>query len=349
MLSIFYATEEETNIDISIVEQNEELESARIKIEEVSKTIENLFLVRDNIKRFGITKELLHLVDDNKQLSNSLKINLEDEFSSGDTAISSVTGGIKAAIEWLKNLFLALGKGIKNFFKFLFNTTEELKATFQKSIDYLNANKGMDNSYLLKKVKVTEYKLDTLITIGEDINEAINTLLNIKIDNDSKNSPLFIKDNSTKDKVNNGLKYLGQEIKENSLQSDNTFLEELSKEKKEDTLHNLDYTPNKMLGKKANIEKFFKTLEDSDKYEKKFKEHQDTAIKDLNDRKELEKKDKKSIAKEIGTTISKLTAIIEKLLKALLKVIRMYCNLCMKMPKDKDGEKTERKGKVNAF
>lgn len=75
---------------------------------QLSEVISNLLFIRSHIKKFGVTKEFLHLVDDNKQLSHSLKIDLEE-----DNELIVVTEAFKLNIKdmikrvkaWFANLW----------------------------------------------------------------------------------------------------------------------------------------------------------------------------------------------------------------------------------------------------
>lgn len=208
------------------------------KIQDVTQVIDNLLAIKSHIKKFGITPQFLHLVDDNKQLSNSLKIDLED-FNDGETATAAIVGNIKKAIEWLKNLFKNLGKHIVDFFKFLFNETEELKANFQRSLKYLEDNKKMDTSHLLDKLKIEQYPLDKLISIGEDLASAIEKLNELKMDS---SAPYFIDENDTSslDILNNGMRYFNTKLEDGKLVHGIKYTDELLKEKAEGSYRKLE-------------------------------------------------------------------------------------------------------------
>lgn len=315
------------------------------KIQDVTQVIDNLLTIRAHINKFGITPQFLHLVDDNKQLSNSLKIDLED-FNDRETATAAIVGNIKKAIIWLKELFKNLGKHIVDFFKFLFNETEELKANFQRSLKYLEDNKKMDTSHLLDKLKVEQYPLDKLIGIGEDLASAIEKLNELKLDS---SAPYFIDENDTSslDILNNGMRYFNTKLEDGKLVHGIKYTDELLKEKVEGSYRKLEYTHEKLLAKKSAIENFFKTLEEAKKYEKQFKDQQKVVLDDINDRNNIDKKQKKETATTLGKYVTDLVKILKQLISALLKIIRIYCTMCMKMPKD--NAKPKKKENNDAF
>ena len=69
-------TIDEDSINIEIDIAKDELEEAENKFELITSAIENLTNVRNHIKKFGITKEFLHLVNTNNSLGSAIGLML---------------------------------------------------------------------------------------------------------------------------------------------------------------------------------------------------------------------------------------------------------------------------------
>ena len=142
--------------------------------------INNLSFVRSHIKKFGITPQFLHLVDDNKQLSNSLKVALEE-----DIDIEKIEEAFKETINKAYNSISNKIKAIKDsliifFQKIMINVVEiekqvilvehilaKLPSDFNKADSYI---KGLDketNYYNYKEFKelVSQIEKDSKINI----------------------------------------------------------------------------------------------------------------------------------------------------------------------------------------
>lgn len=317
-----FGLEEDTNIEVPGSEEsaesaaadqeaNEAVEEASEGMEEVvdmglniCEVIDNLTSLRAHVKKFGVTKQMLHLVNANNQLGNAIDIALpyyesddeaddinEDDIPAEEVVMEGFGSAMKKAkdavvkfFKWIWEKLKAFGTAIADFFR---NYKKKIAGAKDK------LKKGVDTDKIKeKKAKVMSFK------DMEDRLKALNSAINaVKM--------WQAGDDMDSETLNAALKYAGKKI-EGSVGSYKLAAVE-KPEVKEDTLLALGW---ENAGKLAGtVEALFKYGDEIKKFEASIKKDEAKALKSAEDATE-----KKNITNGAAIKLSVFTAVSNEVL-----------------------------------
>lgn len=188
----------------------------------------NLRSIKNNIKKFGITKEFLHLVNQHNSLSTILNISLpyyESDDLSEDINIENIPD-VNVVVEGLNEQIKNIGNKIKEKFDKLSNSFKQTWSKFLQIFQTLegemtkvkNAAANSKKQYTneeLKQIKLSALPKDDLDEHWANISHALRSSQHLSIKIGSRaGEPVYDFTVPRKD-MNLGLKFLGKSIENN--------------------------------------------------------------------------------------------------------------------------------------
>lgn len=165
------------NIEINNIE--DELSTTMNSLDFITTTIDNLITVKQHVQMFGITPQFLHLVDSDKELSNSLNIELET-----DTDVTVTLEGLGEAIakgfKWLIEKIKAFGKWLLGLIPFRKKKVEAAKDNLKKENIVKEATEEIKKQQAdyMKSMAQAEVKLKKNADEKDEIDKALDELIN---------------------------------------------------------------------------------------------------------------------------------------------------------------------------
>ena len=172
---------EDNRVDEEVEEQVEEVENILAFGNQVSETIDNLFMIHNHVARFGFNKPMLDLLNADNKIGNLIGRTLptfeSDELPEEveipedvdiEMSLESIMDRIKGAGRAIAEFFKKLYNKMVDFFTKHFGQAQRLEKKFKKLKDYLNSSFTMDEGKARER-KIKIYK-------AADLNKAIETV-----------------------------------------------------------------------------------------------------------------------------------------------------------------------------
>lgn len=300
-------------MEITLHQNYKELNSTISYGEEIVSILNNLEFIQEHIKRFGVTKEFIDLVDKKKELS-SVGIKLEADTSTADDGIVGYYEKIKEAIE---KFWKMIKEKLTNFFRNWFTSLGWLKSKTKNLYDKKFGSNGkfIDEPEFLKK----EVKGFTFDKFKEVFNACLIGLHELKVIKPNNTNGFEL---SNLDKIVSNLKVIGYEMTEDSKDGTLSVEKKNDLEPSESTIGSLGFTVKNTRTYLDLVDNRIKSLQGVD-----------NIIKTLEDYKKQLKDGKiKATAKSFTSQVNALVKSCSLFAKFLEKMLWYLTNIANKAP-----------------
>lgn len=257
-----------------VEEASEEVENVLARLDRALGIIDNLSMMRDHVKKFGITRPMLHLMNKNNKLGAAIGMTLpsyesDDEPEDVDPAdveveivVESIGEKLKSAKNWVVEFFKKIYAAIKEFFTKYFGMVVRLEKRLKKIKSEI-IGKNVDRE-AFGKIKMSVYSATDFGSMSDAV-AAIVAKPNGAIDAstlDTNLGKLGYKVEKSEDDDDKS------KISSINIVKDTTNVPELENEE----LEKLGWGFGSASGKFGNVETLVKALKSVDKVEKAIKD-----------------------------------------------------------------------------